>query len=138
MNGLALQLPVDPPSGYYLTLGEVKATGSGASYVQAKPSSTVEVAKYFRGLANEWRRDTGHMSLMSQRVNHPAYKRILRMGNAAVPLILEELQRRPGHWFHALITLADDNPVPPDFNGTVEDAAALWIAWGQDNNLIDP
>ena len=108
------------------------------AFLEAEPSPTLSVADVFRDLANKWRRDTGHLSLISQRVKHPAYKRVLLMGSDAVPLILEEMRDRPDHWFHALITLTDDNPVPFDFNGTVEDAAALWVAWGQDNGLISP
>lgn len=136
MNAHPFSLPADPLIGYFLPMGEVKSTSGATSYLEAKPSSTMDASDYFRSLAEEWKHDTGHLSLISKRVSHPSYKRILRMGNAAVPLILEELQRRPGHWFHALITLADDNPVPADFDGTVEDAAAIWVNWGVDQGLI--
>ena len=136
MSVSATAIPMDSTFGYLLPVDEVEATGGYAPTTQEKPSSTVNVADVFRALADEWSKDTGHMSLISQRINHPAYKSIIRMGKAAIPPILEDLKRRPEHWFHALITLADENPIPLDFNGTVDDAAALWVQWGRDNHFI--
>ena len=99
-------------------------------------TSTVEFDLYFRNLVEAWKRDTSHISLMSLRVSHPAYKEIISMGRQALPLILAELDEKPDHWFHALSILADENPVSAGFCGTVREAAALWVAWGRDKKLI--
>lgn len=64
----------------------------------------------FRALAKVWRRETGHVSFVSQRIQHPAYKKILSMGESVVPYILEEMEQRPDHWFHALAFLTGENP----------------------------
>lgn len=122
----------------YFPINDVQASADYGRFVQSVPTSTENIEDYFQKLVDEWRRDTAHLSLISQRVSHPAYKRILRMGGAAIPLILEDIQYVPGHWFHALITLADDNPVPSDFDGTIEEAAALWVDWGVHKGLIRP
>ena len=97
---------------------------------------TVEFELHFRSLVETWKRDTSHLSLVSLRVSHPAYKGIISMGRQALPLILAELDEKPDHWFHALWILADENPVPTGFSGTVKEAAALWVAWGQEKKLI--
>jgi hypothetical protein len=53
------------------------------------------------------------------------------MGRSVVPLILEEMEQQPDHWFYALAVLTGENPVPVNFTGTVSDAADLWIQWGK-------
>jgi hypothetical protein len=56
----------------------------------------------FQALAERWRRETGMLSSMTKKWNHPAYQEIIAMGEAVVPLILEEMIVRPAYWFHAL------------------------------------
>ena len=97
---------------------------------------TIKFELHFRNLVEAWKRDTSHLSLVSLRVSHPAYKEIISMGRQVLPLILAELVEEPDHWFHALSILADENPVSTDFSGTVGDAAALWIAWGRNKKFI--
>ena len=138
MNMPLETIPTEPTRSYFISVGDVESSNDQAVFLPMRPSSTEKVSHIFQHLAKEWRRDTGHLSLLSQRVRHPAYKRILQMGRSAIPLILADMQDTPDLWLHALTTLADvsDNPVPVNFDGTVEDAAALWLAWGQANNLI--
>ena len=112
------------------------AMSTGDSRVDTEPATpTLECKAYFRVLAKVWKRDTSHLSLVSQRITHPAYKQILSMGKTALPLILAELSVEPDHWFHALSLLADDNPIPSGFCGTVSEAAELWLDWGRKQNL---
>jgi hypothetical protein len=59
------------------------------------------------------------------------YQKIIGMGMAAVPLILEELQREPDQWFWALEVITDENPVPPEAAGRVRLMADAWIEWGK-------
>src|SRR5437667_12484653 len=51
--------------------------------------------KEFTVLAEEWARATRHLSLVQKKIVHPAYFRIVGMGEAAVPLLLEALRDRP-------------------------------------------
>ena len=97
---------------------------------------TLEHEAHFRALTKDWKRDTNHLSVLSQRLTHPAYKQILGMGKTALPLILAELSVEPDHWFHALSLLADDDPIPLEFCGTVSEAAELWLDWGRSQDLI--
>jgi hypothetical protein len=58
----------------------------------------------FQALAEEWRRDTSHLSWTSMRVQHPAYLKIIAMGSDVLPLLLRELQEGhcPSDWLWAL------------------------------------
>ena len=56
-----------------------------------------ELARTFQELADKWRQETGMLSFMHQRALHPAYQRIIGMGWAVVPLLLQELRRKPDH-----------------------------------------
>ena len=62
--------------------------------------------------------------------------RIIGMGMPVVPLILEDLRRRPNHWFWALEAITEQNPVPPEELGKVQQMADAWIEWGIQQGLI--
>ncbi len=90
----------------------------------------------FRELAQTWRRQKGGISSISRKVSIPSYLRIIGLGSEIIPLILEELQRQPDHWFVALEALTNANPVSEsehaDFNQTV----AAWLRWGRERGHI--
>jgi hypothetical protein len=90
----------------------------------------------FDALVSQWRRETATFSSTSKIVTHPAYQRIMAMGEKAVPLILRELQREPEHWFYALRNITEATPVSPDDAGDVAKMAASWIAWGRENHYV--
>ena len=91
--------------------------------------------KEFRALAKQWHGDTDHHSSTSIIQSHPALQKIIRMGAAAVPLILRELNEgRDGHWFQALRTLTGENPVAED--SSYDTCRAAWLAWGRKRGLI--
>ncbi|MGR3317360.1 MAG: hypothetical protein ACUZ8O_02610 [Candidatus Anammoxibacter sp.] len=94
-------------------------------------TATTDSAILFKKLADQWQRETSHLSFVSQRMRHPAYNRIINMGRSMVPLIIKQLEQEPDHWFYALASLTGENPIPADFTGTVNDAADLWIQWGR-------
>jgi hypothetical protein len=89
----------------------------------------------FGELAEQWRRDTRHLSQVSRKITHPAFLRIIGMGEAAIPLILEALRDKPAHWFTALRATANTDPSQPD--DTPSQAREAWIAWGISKGYID-
>ena len=89
----------------------------------------------FETLAEQWRQDTQHLSVISKAVSHPAYFRIMGMGDAVVPLLLEALRDRPAHWFAALRATANVDPSP--VNANPAEAREAWLRWGRDSGLID-
>jgi hypothetical protein len=103
------------------------------------PPRDVEEILYlrFRRLADQWRRDTGGLSLISRKCAHPAYLRIIGLGKRVIPLILEELQQEPDHWFPALRALTGENPVPPEEAGRMSRMAKAWVNWGRDRGYLE-
>lgn len=89
----------------------------------------------FEALAKRWQRETRHLSLISKKTAHPAYFRIMGMGGAAIPLLLEALRDKPAHWFEALRATANIDPSPVDANPSR--AREAWLAWGRSQGLVD-
>jgi len=89
----------------------------------------------FKGLADEWKRETAHSSSLAKKVMHPAYLRIIGMGPAAIPLILREMKSRPGHWFVALDAITNGDSPTQEWN-TLEEATQAWIGWGESKGYL--
>jgi hypothetical protein len=97
---------------------------------------TEDLEPLFRKLADQWRAETAYHSFAHQYALHPAYQRIIGMGPAVVPLILEELRRAHGQWFWALRAITGVDPVPDEEKGDVRKSEAAWVTWGQRQGLI--
>ena len=95
-----------------------------------------EDEKRFRELVKRWKEDTGHLSSTARMAMHPAYREIIRMGSAAVPLLLAELRRDPDFWFAALREITKENPVPARSAGKVKEMARAWIEWGRKRGYV--
>jgi type I restriction enzyme M protein len=87
----------------------------------------------FQALAERWRRETGMVSSITKKINHPAYKKIIDLGEVAVPLILNELRVRPAYWFSALESILKASPIPKGQKVTFAEAVAAWLNWGKEN-----
>jgi hypothetical protein len=98
------------------------ATPRGAKY---------DVRERFRHLADQWKGQSRHMSNAAQMAMLKPYQQIIGMGEAVVPLLLEELQRDPDQWFWALEAITQENPVSPPAAGKVLAMAEEWVTWGK-------
>ena len=85
----------------------------------------------FQSLANQWRKETRHLSLMSDIVLNTAYQQIIGMGALAIPLILKELKEQPDHWFWALRSIVGESPIPSADRGRLHKMTEAWLAWGR-------
>lgn len=82
-------------------------------------------ANRFERDAAEWERKSEPMSVVRDMTALPEYQRIIGLGPVAVPLIIERMRTRPGHWFAALKSITNEN-----FGTmTVPDATRCWIEW---------
>jgi hypothetical protein len=90
----------------------------------------------FRELVDEWQADVAPLSSTTARVQHPAYREIIALGPAAVPLLLRELERRPNHGFAALRALTGADPVAPADRGHLVAMAEAWIRWGKERGYL--
>lgn len=94
---------------------------------------TSALEERFLVLVEQWQRETGMLSLVQKILIHPAYQRIIGMGQPVVPLILRELERELDHWFWALETITGANPIQGDERGRLDRMAAAWLKWGREN-----
>lgn len=95
------------------------------------------LTKYiFEDLAHKWQTESAFMSSPDDMANIPAYRQIVALGFAAVPLILERLKDEPDHWFSALEDITHEDPIPADAYGDMERMAASWVDWGSRKGLL--
>ncbi len=94
------------------------------------------VAQCFASLAEEWKTATAVLSSTTAMVRHPAYQAIIALGPPVVPLLLQDLQREPVHWFEALQAITGEDPVPREHWGNSAAMSADWLAWGRQRGLI--
>ncbi len=96
------------------------------------PVETVE--ERFRRLEAVWTAATGYLSSYTDIVEHPAFREIIRLGDAVVPLMLRDLQERPRLWVWALPESTGDDPVPAPDAGNICKMSEAWLRWGKANN----
>jgi hypothetical protein len=91
----------------------------------------------FNRLADEWKRETYHLSKIKDKVAHLAYQKIIGMGPAAIPFILADLaEKGPNHWFLALHAITEENPVPKDQPGNIVVMTEAWLKWGREKGYL--
>lgn len=95
-----------------------------------------ELSEEFARLADQWHEETGHLSSPSQIAMHPAYQRIIGMGERAIPLILRDLHLRGGQWYWALRAITDQSPVPQDAAGNIRIMKQAWLHWGANRGYV--
>lgn len=89
----------------------------------------------FQSLVQQWRRERGAMSSITEMSMLPAYQKLIGMGEEAIPLMLAQLRAEgddPDQWFWALRAITGANPVRPEDQGDVVRMAAAWLKWGDD------
>ena len=91
----------------------------------------------FLALAAQWREETAGHSVITPKVAHPAYLRIIGMGPVALPWILRELEEHGGHWYVALQSITGANPVPHEDRGRIPKMRAAWLRWAREEGWLD-
>jgi hypothetical protein len=86
----------------------------------------------FEVLASEWKEQVGGSSFVAEKTRHPAYQKIIEMGQVVVPFLLRELEQKPTHWFEALKAITGANPVQPEQRGRTKQMAQAWLKWGRE------
>src|SRR4051812_34940186 len=100
--------------------------------VTLKDAPPPEAVERFRRLAQLCKSETELFSNVKRRILHPAYQKIIGMGEAAVPLILLDLaENGPDDWFWALTAITDENPITVEIAGDMAAMTEAWLKWGQ-------
>jgi len=95
-----------------------------------------DLERRFHELVSEWRAEVAPLSSSTARVQHPAYRAIIALGPAVVPLLLRELEQRPNHWFAALRSLTGADPVPLADRGRIRAMTEAWVTWGKEHGYL--
>lgn len=113
-----------------------EAMTSPALSVREQRRRHAELFEEFVNLAAQWQAETAGASTARRIVSHPAYLRMIGMGDRAVPWILDQLEGTEAHWFEALHAITGANPVRDEDRGVYSKMAQAWLAWGRDNGWI--
>lgn len=89
----------------------------------------------FEELAQTWTAETAHLSSPIKFMQHPAYRQIIGLGPAVLPLLLRDLAVNQRFWFPALNAITGENPIPDDAAGDVVRMTDAWIVWGRERGL---
>src|SRR5262245_13401861 len=120
--------------------GVTREAGVPTAYAVEETRSTVPdepLENRFERLAKAWKRDTLYESFGKRIVTHPAYLEIIGMKQAAIPLILRDMQRGPpAQWFWALISLTGSSPVTQEHSGDMQRMTEAWLEWGKANHYL--
>ena len=108
----------------------------GDRLMAAQPAAE-ELHREFLALAAQWREETAGYSVITPKVAHPAYLRIIGMGPVAAPWILRELEEHGGHWYVALRSITGANPVPHEDRGRIPKMRAAWLTWACEGGWLD-
>ncbi len=88
-------------------------------------------------LAGIWSFERSNVSsFRKDRLSHPAYQEIIKMGMVVVPFILKDLDDRLDDWFDALEHIAGENPVPKESYGKLSEMRTIWQLWGEERGLF--
>lgn len=108
---------------------DVITTKSGQEY------RDLQVKSEFDTLVKVWTSAIKYTSLESQQIKHPAFLRIVSMGEKILPLIFAEFSERPFMaWLSALEAIVGKNVASEakSFREVVE----LWLKWGKEKRYL--
>lgn len=129
------------PSGHRAEIRRVYAASKPVRLVVSPPETAEKAAEQkFRRLADKWHDETDLYSSTLRAIAHPAYLKIIAMGPKAIPLILREMKRGPGHWLPAINALTEElraeGEDPANGCATSGDARAAWVRWGESKGYM--
>jgi len=93
-----------------------------------------ELEEQFCDLVATWEEDTQFLSSIPRIVAHPAYQRIIALGEPVLPLIFRDLHNRQSLWFWALRYITGEDPVGENQAGKA--AVAEWQQWGKSRGYL--
>lgn len=134
-NGqVVLDEPVSLAEGVEVQVSPLDgARGAPASRILHPQDKDAElsVERSFHQLVGEWKAATVLTSSGTEILLHPAYQRIIGMGQEAVRMIVAELRREPDHWFWALKAITGEDPVSAGDHGKIDRMTACWLKWAE-------
>ncbi len=113
-----------------LPLEDIRFTSSACTTWAGSVRLTIEAALNeikVQELANTWKCETGHFSIVQHSISHPAYLQIVGMSDKALPFLMKQVEQGSAQWLPALRAIAGDTK--PDEGNTLADALNAWTQW---------
>lgn len=103
-------------------------------------TNTAEVSKIylkqrFVNYYKNWDIKTRYYSFADEIVSDVDFLNIVKMGNQAIPFILEEIKDKPSQLVWAL-NLITGSKISRSSSLTISEACRLWVKWGKSQKLI--
>ncbi len=93
------------------------------------------IAARFSRLFLEWKEAVKYSSDLEQICTHPAYLKMIGMGEQVLPFIFDSLNESPQYWFVALESITGENPVKPESRGRIKLMTRDWLEWASRNGF---
>lgn len=103
----------------YKLLQTPSETGNHSD-LESGECSAEEIQAEFTYLASQWIQSVEGMSSTVEMAKHPVYQKIVKMGKAVVPFLLEDLRQNPLYWLPALRQITQQNPVKSEQRGKIK------------------
>ena len=129
-------IPIDINWGVYPRLPHWLLASLVSTATTSIAPDIASIEERFAALANRWHEETDFLSSPSSITNNYNYLKILSMGKRVIPMILEDLKERGGLWYPALRILSEEDPVPIEARGDVEQMKKAWLQWGRERGYI--
>jgi hypothetical protein len=94
------------------------------------------IEERFLRLADEWSRETGHISSTSDLINDARYREIVSLGWPVIPYMLNDLEHNRRFWFPALAAITGLRPFDPGDASNYRRMTDAWLRWGRRKGLI--
>jgi hypothetical protein len=94
------------------------------------------VKRIFRKSFKQWKAGDKPSSYMIDQMVHPAYQRIIGLGPAALPLILQALQKEPDPWFWALEAITGEKIAIKSESYRYSKTVEAWLQWGRERGYL--
>ena len=102
--------------------------------LRLQPLEQKQLEQAFNQLAENWRNETGMLSVVQQKIIHPAYQRIIGLGEPVLPFIFRELRSKHEHWLWALRAITGKDPANTEDN--FSQAVSAWLNWGKEQGYL--
>ena len=99
-----------------------------------QPPTSETVEERFRRLEKTWHADVCYSSSPTEHWSHPAFREIIGMGEAVVPLMLRDLEQEPHLWVWALPEITGADPEPEVSAGNIAKKSEAWLRWGKEHS----
>lgn len=96
----------------------------------------LSVEQRFQKLADEWSRETSHISSTNDLINDRRYQAIIDLGWPVVPYLLSDLRSRKRFWFPALAAITGVRPFDRSDLSSPRRMVDAWLRWGKWKGLI--